>query len=117
MFEKYKKVYKADYEKWYKENEAYRERVAADPDRRPHVGDHRRADAAADPRLHGWRNVRRTAGYRTGSEANPAASGDMGMAAGNQRHGISAKRFHWCTGLCAGRSLCQPTNGEVRTGR
>ena len=33
MFEKYKKVYKADYEKWYKENEAYRERVAADPDR------------------------------------------------------------------------------------
>ena len=27
MFEKYKKVYKADYEKWYKENEAYRERV------------------------------------------------------------------------------------------
>ena len=28
MFEKYKKVYKADYEKWYKENEAYRERVA-----------------------------------------------------------------------------------------
>ena len=33
MFEKYKKVYKADYEKWYKENEAYRERVAADQDR------------------------------------------------------------------------------------
>ena len=33
MFEKYKKVYKADYEKWYKENEAYRQRVAADQDR------------------------------------------------------------------------------------
>ena len=32
MFEKYKKVYKADYEKWYKENEAYRQRVAADQD-------------------------------------------------------------------------------------
>lgn len=30
---KYEKVFKADYEKWYRENQAYREQAAADPDR------------------------------------------------------------------------------------
>lgn len=33
MFEKYKKVLKKDYDAWYQENKAYRDKVAKDPRR------------------------------------------------------------------------------------
>ena len=32
-FKKYEKVFREDYEKWYRANEAYRNEVKADPDR------------------------------------------------------------------------------------
>ncbi len=32
-FKKYEKVFREDYEKWYRANEAYRNKVKADPDR------------------------------------------------------------------------------------